>query len=181
MHVVKSQSNLYLLFHQRRSRTSAPGLQRVGTTKPWGRAPRAAINLPFTGDHTPVWSERCLFCRPPDQRWAPAAHWSLRVSRAGSWVFRLCCTHKSSRPPLSRTSRTVRSCPHRRTCLTRTRQVSTHRCGYLKELHAVVFLVFFAPYTQSNRFLSTPSLTKPPSTLHKTPSDIWLLFKCESL
>lgn len=181
MHVLKSQSNLYLLFHQRRSRPSAPGLQRVGTTKPWGRAPRAAINLPFTGDHTPVWSERCLFCRPPDQRWAPAAHWCLRVSRAGSWAFRLCCTHKSSRLPLSRTSRTVRSCPHRRTCLTPTRQVSSYRCGYLKELHAVVFLFFFALYTQSNRFLSTPSLTKPPSTLHKTPSDIWLLFKCESL
>lgn len=66
---------------------------------------------------------------PPDLRWAPAAHWSLRVSRAGSSASRLCCTRRVCRPLVSGTSRTVRSCPRRRISLKLTRQVNARIQG----------------------------------------------------
>lgn len=77
------------------------------------------------------------FFSSPGLRWAPAAHQSLWVSQAGSWVSRSCCTHRTCRTLLSRTSRTVRSCPHRTICSMLTRQV--HSCSTRRITH-VVFL-----------------------------------------
>lgn len=77
------------------------------------------------------------FFSSPGLRWAPAAHQSLWVSQAGSWVSRSCCTRRTCRTLLSRTSRTVRSCPHRTICSMLTRQV--HSCSTWRITH-VVFL-----------------------------------------